>query len=97
MLYRDSRLQSSFGWAAVNDPATLCAAQLPETALKSQPGSRVNIDQPAGPEPDNNSARTPLGTARLAGDQLAPAFPIHQLRLTARWWKPNGSHQLRGG
>ena len=97
MLYGDSRRRSSFGWAAVNGRPTLCAAQSPETALESQARSRVNIDQPAGPEPDDNSARTPFETARLAGGRLPPAFSIHQLRLTARWRKPNGSHQLRGG
>jgi hypothetical protein len=93
----ESWRRSHLSWAAVNSQPTLCAAQLLESTLSSQPGSRVNLDRTAGPEPDDNSARTPLGMARLAGDELAPAFPIHQLRRTARWQKPNGSHQLRGG
>ena len=97
MLRRESRRRKHLGWAAVNGYTTWCAARLPKSSFASQPGSRVNLGRVAGPEPDNNSARTPLGTARLAGDQLAPAFPIHQLRLNARWWKPNGPHQLRGG
>ena len=54
-----------------------CAALPPESSFASQPGSRVNLDRTAGPELGDNSARTPLETARLAGDQLSPAFPIH--------------------
>ena len=97
MLGHDSQRRSPLGWAAVNGQPHQCAAQLPENSFASQPESRVNLDRTAGPEPGDNSARTPLGTARLAGDQLPPMFPIHQLRLTARWRKPNGPHQLRGG
>ncbi len=91
LLRRDFWRRTPLGWAALNGYTTCCAAQLPESSVAGQPDSRVNLDRPAGPEPDNNSAHTPLGTARLAGDRLPPAFPIHQLRsppgggsLTAR-------------
>ena len=97
MLRNDSQPQSLLGWAAVNSQTTRCAAQSPETAFVSQPGSRVYGNRPAGPEADDNPTGTPLETARRVGDRLPSAFPIHQIRLTARWRKPNGSHQLRGG
>ena len=79
MLCHDSQRRSPLVWAAVNGQPTRCAARLPENALESQPDSRVNLDRTAGPEPGDNSARTPLETARLAGDELPPACPIHQL------------------
>jgi len=69
----ESWRRSRLDWAAENGQTASCAAQSPETAFKGQQSSRVNLDQAAGPEPDNNSARTPLGMARRAGDRLPPA------------------------
>ena len=66
----DSLTRVLFGWAAVNGRPTRCAAQSPETTFVSQPGSRVKIDQPAGPEPGNNPVLTLLKTARRVGDSL---------------------------
>ena len=97
MPHLDSRPRTQLGWAAVKGYATQCAAQLPECSTVSQPSSRVNLDRTAGPEPGDNPVLDPHKTARRAGDELPAALPIHQLRLTARWRKPNGSHQLRGG
>ena len=82
MLRRDFRPRSHSGWAAANGYATPCAAQLPEFSSVSQPSSRVNLDRTAGPEPGDNPARTPLRTARRAGDRLALAN--HYLSLFHR-------------
>ncbi len=93
MLRHDSPPRLPFSWAAVNGPATPCAAPWPNDSSPAPPTSRVNLEQTAGPDTDDDLALDYLGTAQ----QLESASSPVRGRKPGLVVPANGPHQLRGG